>query len=89
MNPPYSKPAPWVQKFLEHGDGIALLPYAKSKWLQTLWDHNETRLLYVYSIKFERADTKLNGSIPFPLGLWGIGDTAINALLNCGLGRVR
>ena len=89
MNPPYSKPAPWVQKFLEHADGIALLPYAKSKWLQSLWDHPATRLLYVYSIKFERADTKLNGSTPFPLGIWGIGDTAINALLNSGLGKVR
>jgi hypothetical protein len=89
MNPPYSKPAPWVERFIEHGNGIALLPYAKSKWLQRLWDHDDTRLLYVYSIKFERADIKLNGSTPFPLGLWGIGETAVNALLNAGLGKVR
>jgi phage N-6-adenine-methyltransferase len=89
MNPPYSKPAPWVDKWLEHADGIALLPYAKSKWLQKLWDHQETALMYVYSIKFERADSKLNGSTPFPLGIWGIGKKATNAMLNSGLGKIR
>ena len=29
MNPPYSKPAPWVEKWLNHANGIALLPMAK------------------------------------------------------------
>lgn len=89
MNPPYSKPSPWVDKWLHHANGIALLPYAKSKWLQRLWDHDDTALLYVYSIKFERADTALNGSTPFPLGIWGIGKTAIQALKASGLGKVR
>lgn len=89
MNPPYSKPAPWVQRFIEHADGIALLPYSKSKWLQTLWDHDDTRLLYVYAIKFERAEKKMNGSTPFPLGIWGIGDKAIAALEQSRLGKLR
>ena len=89
MNPPYSKPAPWVERFLEHGNGIALLPYAKSKWLESLWENEYTRLIYVRAIKFERSDSKLNGQAPFSLGLWAIGETAVNALLNAGLGKVR
>ena len=89
MNPPYSKPAPWVEKWLDHADGIALLPYSKSKWLQRLWDDERTALLYVYSIKFERADKALNGSTPFPLGIWGIGDKCVEALTRSGLGKVR
>lgn len=89
MNPPYSKPSPWVDKFIDHKNGIALLPYAKSKWLQKLWDHPDTGLMYVYSIKFERADSRLNGSTPFPLGIWGMGDEAISAMKNSGLGRIR
>lgn len=88
MNPPYSKPAPWVDRFLEHGNGIALLPYAKSKWCQKLWD-SDAALMYVYSIKFVRLDYHLNGSTPFPLGLWALGDVAVDALHRSGLGKVR
>jgi len=88
MNPPYSKPAPWVEKFLRHGNGIALLPYAKSKWLQALWD-SDCAVLYVYSIAFLTADKKLSGSTPFPLGIWAAGDEAKTILHNSNLGRVR
>lgn len=37
MNPPYSVVAPWLERFIEHGDGVALLPTAKSLWLDKLW----------------------------------------------------
>lgn len=37
MNPPFSKPGPWVERFLSHGHGIALLPMAKSQWFSVLW----------------------------------------------------
>lgn len=88
MNPPYSKPAPWVDKFLDHANGIALLPMSKSKWLQKLWD-SQASLLYVYSIKFQRIDYKMDGSTPFPLGIWALGDRALQALHNSKLGKVR
>jgi len=32
MNPPYSNPAPWVDRFAEHPVGLALLPAANSHW---------------------------------------------------------
>ena len=86
MNPPYSKPSPWVERWLNHANGIALLPYSKSKWLQTLWDSNAA-LVYIYSLKFERVDKRMNGSTPFPLGIWAIGDDNIKAIAK--LGRVR
>jgi hypothetical protein len=89
MNPPYSKPAPWVDKFLYHENGIALLPHAKSKWLEKLWNDPKTSVVFIYDIKFERTDKTLNGSAPFGLGLWGIGETALKALKNSGLGKVR
>lgn len=89
MNPPYSKPAPWVEKWLAHGDGIALLPFAKSKWNQSLWQTDQTKLIYLYEVKFARPIKTLTGSAPFSLGLWGIGDKAIEALKSSGLGKVR
>ena len=39
LNPPYSKPAPWVDRFIEHGHGIALLPdWAGSRWCLKIWN---------------------------------------------------
>ena len=32
MNPPFSNAAPWVARFLDHSNGIALLPVSNAKW---------------------------------------------------------
>jgi len=37
MNPPYSNPGPFVARWLEHGNGVALLPMSKSRWFGNLW----------------------------------------------------
>ncbi len=88
MNPPYSNPSPWVARFIEHNNGIALLPFSKSKWCQSLWD-STAQMVYIYSLKFERIDRKVTGHTPFCLGLWAIGPQAITILKQAELGRVR
>lgn len=35
-NPPYSGPAPWIQRFAAHPEGMALVPAARSRWLGVL-----------------------------------------------------
>lgn len=37
MNPPYSRPVHWVNRFMDHGHGVALLPMAKSAWFDRVW----------------------------------------------------
>lgn len=37
MNPPHSSATPWVDRFIEHGHGIALVGHAKSSWQRRLW----------------------------------------------------
>lgn len=59
MNPPYggrNALMPWVQKFMAHGNGIALLPDRTSApWFRPLADADA--LCFVYSkIKFEKPD---------------------------------
>lgn len=83
MNPPYSKPAPWVDKFLNHGNGIALLPFAKSKWCEKLWE-SEAKMVYVRAITFERSDMNVITQAPFSLGLWAIGKDNAQAIANVG-----
>jgi hypothetical protein len=45
MNPPYSAPAPWVDRFLDHDRGIALLPFAKSDWFFRLWENTDVTIV--------------------------------------------
>ena len=82
MNPPFSKPQPWVERWVEHGNGIALLPMAKSRWFNILWDNpNVSAAPLPSSMKFDQ------GSIFIATMLWGIGHDNIRALAN--FGRVR
>ena len=37
MNPPWSGTSPWARKFIEHRNGVCLVPHAKSKWHLELW----------------------------------------------------
>lgn len=37
MNPPYSDSAPWVRRFIEHRNGIAMVQHCRSAWHRDLW----------------------------------------------------
>ena len=56
MNPPYSTPTPWVDKFLTHGNGIALLPITRGKWWDRMWQASDAVAPCEYNFKFERPD---------------------------------
>lgn len=56
MNPPFSEMTPWVQKFIKHGNGIALLPFAKSKWFHQLWSEQLPIVMLPSNTKFIKND---------------------------------
>lgn len=90
LNPPYSKPAPWVARLAEHGDGIALLPADTS----TAWWHDHiagtaTSFVFVKGrVRFVKADLQSSTSWTgrFPSVLVGYGEKAMDTLSTCGLG---
>jgi hypothetical protein len=86
MNPPYSKPAPWVHKWLDHANGIALLPMAKSRWFNNLMESNAKFILLPSTFKFKNPDGK---SLSLMMGstLWALGESNIQAIAR--LGKVR
>ena len=88
MNPPYSKPLPWVIKFLEHGNGIALVPTSNAKWLKLLWD-GASGWLALPSMKFYTPNGLAKGTIPTQCWLVSAGDRGLAALERTQLGRVR
>ena len=89
MNPPYSKPDPWVTRFIEHGNGCALMVMTKAHWFERLWLHPDTFVIYFRGIKFVRPDVPNGAASSWSYGLWAIGNEPVEALHNSKLGRVR
>lgn len=55
MNPPYSRAEPWIQRWADHPDGLALLPAIKeNRWLGTLLGAAEA--IALLSVRFLRPD---------------------------------
>ena len=79
MNPPYSKPTPWIDKWLNHNNGIALLPMAKSNWFNRLIESEAKFIVLPYSFKFENTEGKY---IQHMMGstLWALGESNIQAI---------
>jgi hypothetical protein len=75
-NPPYSKPAPWLDRMTEHGDGIILVPadLSSSAYYRAFenagWLH----------VPRGRIQFVNGGATPFTTVLIGFGDKAGDAL---------
>ena len=87
MNPPYSRPTPFVEKFIRHGNGIALLVVSRSMWFRDLWAVSDAIVPTPYNMKFERPDGHKK-QISFQTFLFGIGRDNARALARIG-DRVR
>ena len=86
LNPPFSKPKPWVIKFIEHANGIALLPQSKAQWFYDLWQTDVAITTFNAKLKF--ADPRGGrGSIMMPTCLVAIGKQNIEAIAR--IGKVR
>ena len=88
MNPPYSNPTPWVEKWINHGNGYALVPFTRANWFIKLWDSGAVVQCLHSSIQFITAEGKRQG-IFMPVSLWAIGDEPIRVLQNSPIGKVR
>ena len=87
MNPPYSKAKPWVEKFISHGHGIALLPFSKAHWMLDIWNKSSA-ISPVYDVKFELPSGKSQG-IFMPVALFGMGGLAKKILQDAEISKVR
>lgn len=88
MNPPFSKPKPWVEKFIAHNNGIALLPLSLSYWSKAIWNAADAITLTERQPKFLRPDGSEQG-IRFPTFLFALGQQNAKALQNFTEYRVR
>ena len=83
MNPPYSKPAPWIDRWLQHSNGIALLPTSNGKWWRSLWA-SDAAFVTLPPLRFIAGDGRKLGTMPLPCWLVAVGADNIAALHNVG-----
>lgn len=84
MNPPFGGRnglKPWLNKFFDHGNGIALTPDRTSApWWQEAADQAHSILFVRGKIKFERPDGSLGKQPGTGTTLFGVGDRATQIL---------
>jgi DNA N-6-adenine-methyltransferase Dam len=89
LNPPFGGRngiLPWLKKFVEHGDGIALTPDRTSApWFQWAAPKMERILFVSPKIKFERPDGSVGRSPGCGTALMSIGTRGNAALTRAGL----
>ena len=87
-NPPYSNCSPWVDRMIEHNNGIALLPASKSRWGEKVFARANGMLMLPPNFKFVGTNGEPK-PIYMPVYLYSFGDRATKALLLSGLGIIR
>jgi hypothetical protein len=92
MNPPFGSRnghTPWLRKFLDHANGIAIVrSYTSSGWWHRYMPQAEALLFPRGKTKFVRPDGSIGGSPGHGVVLVGMGEVAIEALRRSGLGML-
>jgi len=90
MNPPFGSRnghVPWLQKFLDHGDGIAIVrAYTSAGWFHDWAVKAETMLFPRGKTKFIRPDGSIGKAPGHGVVLLGMGDVSNQALRQSDLG---
>ena len=87
MNPPFSKITPWIDKWLEHGNGICLVPLASNgKWVNRLWESQATATYLPDNMAFTNRQGQLIKH-RWRCSMWAMGDENVEALKR--ISRVR
>lgn len=88
LNPPYSNVHQWLERLIEHNNGVALVnARPETQWFQRAVSRSRVVLWLKGRVDFIRPDGKATHP---PVGsvLMAYGDSAAEALRNCGLAGV-
>ena len=83
MNPPWGHLQPWIEKFIKHKNGIALLPARPERlWFQAGAAQVDEILFANGRFRYERVDGSIGDSPMVGSCFFGIGSKAIEAFNN-------
>jgi hypothetical protein len=88
VNPPFSNPRQFMEKLVEHGNGIGLVRISQSQWAKDLWNLCDGVILNDKRLKFDRPDGSSVG-IPAVTFMFAFGKANAEALSNFTEYKVR
>jgi hypothetical protein len=84
MNPPFGGRnglVPWLNKFFDHGHGIALTPDRTSApWFRDAFKRCDA-VMFIPKVRFIKPDGSLGKSPNCGTAIWAAGDRAVDALV--------
>lgn len=83
LNPPFSDTTPWVTKWLDHANGVILVPMSKSRWFDRIWNSDAATCALPSTLKFEDPKGG-NGSIFISCIMAALGEPNVQALHRVG-----
>jgi hypothetical protein len=83
LNPPFSRPGPWVDRFLWHRSGVALLPTSNGAWWRRVWRHADAMTIWT-SPQFVNG---VGGGLPVPCFFVALGPECVEAVGRLGRAR--
>jgi hypothetical protein len=90
MNPPFGGRhghVPWLQRFLDHGNGVAVVrAYTSAGWFHDWAVRADAMLFPRGKTKFIRPDGSVGTAPGHGVVLLAMGEVATSALARCGLG---
>jgi hypothetical protein len=88
MNPPYSGAAPWIDKFIEHGNGIALIQTSKSNGFIRMWNEMDAVMYLPRNMQFQHITEGMK-PVFMPTALFAMGQENVDILKASGINKVR
>ena len=86
MNPPFSHTSAWVRRFIRHGNGVCVVPHAKSAWHIELWEAAHAIVVPTAGF-FNFVGGPRNGSIFIPVFFAAFDNECVDAIGRLGVTR--
>ena len=89
MNPPFSNPGPWVQRFIHHGNGVCIVPASNGIWFVHLWNKANGITTQSTAEMHFISPSGIRNSVPIRVVTAAFGEECVEAIGRLGMVRTR
>lgn len=89
MNPPFSHTSIWANKFVAHGNGVAIVPVTRAHWFNAIWQEPKVKFAIPFQDKtlFKFVKDGKRVGVFMPVIVLAMGDDAVKAISRIGFAR--
>jgi hypothetical protein len=87
MNPPFSNPGPWAERFLQHGHGVCIVPASNGIWFVKLWESVDGVTTQSTAEMHFVSGEGIRNSVPIRVVTMAMGEECVEAIGRLGVVR--